>query len=127
MYSIKLLTQPPLGVNVSILLTPGDSKINITAGSNLLFNSSNWDQRQRFVLFGTNDNDILDSPYASEVIIQSYSNSLNFSTSPGGRFPTSVVALLLQDTDRGRHIVKAHLGLLIMPKMGFILGLCNYF
>ena len=104
-YSVKLLSQPPAGVNVSIVLSPLDSKVNITSGSNILFNSSNWDQRQRFVLFGTNDNDILDSPYTSEVRIQSYSNSLNFSTSPGGSFPSDTIHFLLQDTDRGRLIV----------------------
>ena len=104
-YSVELLSQPPAGVNVSIVLTPLDSRVNITSGNNILFNSSNWDQRQRIVLFGTNDNDILDSPYASEVRIQSYSNSLNFSTSPGGSFPSGDVTLLLQDTDRGKLIV----------------------
>ena len=104
-FSIHLLSQPPVGVNVSIYLTSLDSRMDITAGSNLLFNSSNWDQRQRFVAFGTNDDDILDSPYVSLLSVRSYSNSVNFSTIPDGIFPSGTITILLQDTDRGRSLV----------------------
>ncbi|KAI6654999.1 hypothetical protein LOD99_2288 [Oopsacas minuta] len=99
-YAVDLQTQPPTGVNVSIILTPMDSRVTFRTDSVLSFNASNWDQKQRFILFGVNDDDILDSPYPSQVLVESYSNSLNFSTFEGGTFPNANITLLLQDSDR---------------------------
>ena len=120
-YTVKLLSPPPAGVNVSIILTPLDSLVAFTTDIIFLFNASNWDMQQRFLLFGVNDDDILDSPYVSQVQVESYSSSLNFSTSPGGLFPIANLTLLLQDSDRGTYCVCV---LQICVEQGWVLNQC---
>ena len=109
-YTVQLLNQLPAGVNVSLILTPLDSLIAFTTDNIILFNASNWYMKQRFILFGVNDDDILDSPYASQVQVESYSSSLNFSTFPGGLFPSGTLTFLLQDSDRGTYCVYLRCG-----------------
>ena len=110
-YTVELLKSPPAGVNVSIILTPLDSLVAFTTDNVIQFNASNWDMKQRFILFGVNDDDIIDSPYVSQVNVESYSSSLNFSTFPGGSFPPGNLTLLLQDSDRGTYCVCLRFGI----------------